>query len=407
MKILLKIIIVVAALVPLQQVCAQSLSLDEAVQQALQNNLQIKAGEYEVRQFEQLKKSSFDLGKTNVLWMRGNYNSVNTDNNITITQTIPFPSVIVQQSKFNEAQRAAAGMSLTVSKSELTYQVRNFYLQLTYLKELQKLLHSQDSLYTGFARAADVRFQTGETNLLEKTTAETQLIEIKNQRQQNDADIIICQTQLKALLNTSTLPDAAQPLAKLNYADTVTFNTNPQVALSRQQAEVSRYQTKLERNRFLPDVSIGYFTQTLIGYQRVGNTEQYFDSGDRFDGFQLGLSFPLWFVPQQGRAKAALMAETAAQQRAAYAQVTLQASVQQAMQEFEKNKVSLSYYEGGALRNATLIQDQAQKAYAAGEIGYVEYLQALRQSLAIRTGYLSVLNQYNQSISRLNFLAGQ
>src|SRR6218665_1676786 len=56
---------------------AQTLTMEDAVQFALKNNLQVAAGKYEIEQYQQLKKTYVDLGKTNVMWMHGNYNSVN------------------------------------------------------------------------------------------------------------------------------------------------------------------------------------------------------------------------------------------------------------------------------------------------------------------------------------------
>ena len=53
----------------------------------------------------------------------------------------------------------------------------------------QKLLIYQDSLYSGFLRAAELRAKAGETNRLEMITARSQSLEIKNQLFQVTADI--------------------------------------------------------------------------------------------------------------------------------------------------------------------------------------------------------------------------
>ena len=72
-----------------------------------------------------------------------------------------------------------------------------------------------------------------------------------------------------------------------------------------------------------------------------------------------------------------------------------------------KNKNTLDYYEKNALLNADLIIKQADKGFKSGEIGYVEYLQGLKSALAVKSGYLLGLNQYNQSVITLEFLLGK
>jgi len=42
-----------------------------------------------------------------------------------------------------------------------------------------------------------------------------------------------------------------------------------------------------------------------------------------------------------------------------------------------------------------------------GEIGYVEYIQNLTQSVNIKTQYLQSLNELNQTIININYLTGK
>ena len=47
----------------------------------------------------------------------------------------------------------------------------------------------------------------------------------------------------------------------------------------------------------LPDLNIGYFSQTIIGTQDVNGVPQNFGKDYRFTGVQAGISVPLWFSP--------------------------------------------------------------------------------------------------------------
>src|SRR6267142_321488 len=91
----LKFIIIWAALFISIFANGQKLTLDQAIQAALQNNLGIKSAEYQIDYFKELKKTGTDIGKLSAVWIHGQYNSIYQDNNLTLQQTIPFPSTLV------------------------------------------------------------------------------------------------------------------------------------------------------------------------------------------------------------------------------------------------------------------------------------------------------------------------
>src|SRR5882724_12578881 len=110
-----KIIFVFCALISFTT-CGQKISLDEAVQTALKNNLGIKSAEYQIDYFKELKKTGSDIGKLSATWMHGQYNSVYQDNNFTLLQTIPFPTTISSQLKFGSEQVTGARQNLVVQQ---------------------------------------------------------------------------------------------------------------------------------------------------------------------------------------------------------------------------------------------------------------------------------------------------
>jgi heavy metal efflux system protein len=385
------------------------LDLPQAVNIALKNNIGIKAAEYEVQSQKQLKKTSFDLPKTDIMFMRGQYNSYEKgDNNITISQAIPF-AALGSQGSLNRSLIAASELKKASTENELTYQVKQVYYQLALAQAQRALLLQQDSLFEGFYKSASARFKSGETNLLEQATAETQRNEIKNQLRNNEASIMVLRTQLKTLLNSEALPEIADnSLIELIFKetpDTTALSANPSLAYMRQQIEVAQSQRKVEAAKFAPDLLVGFFSQTLIGTVNPENAATA-SSSDRFTGFQVGISLPLWFAPHQGRVKAADYNRQAAQSNYQYYRTTLQGQLQQAAQQYTKNKNSLAYYRTSALPNAELILKQSQIAFHGGEIDYSEYLLGVRNAITIKEGYLQTLHDYNQSIIYIEFLSG-
>ena len=404
------LIIVCIALLNFCCVNAQRLTLDQAVQTALQNNLGIKSAEYQIDYFKELKKTGTDIGKLSAVWMHGQYNSIYQDNNLTLQQTIPFPSALINQVKLGKEQVVGAQQNLVVQQNNLVYEVKSIYLQLIYQEAQKKLLTSQDSLYADFANASSLRFKTGETNLLEKTTAETQLLEIQNLQRQNLADIEISGARLKALLKSDLPIVAADELKKRavpSELSSAELQRNPSLKLINQEVSISQQFKRMERSRILPDLMVGGYVQSLTGIQNVNGQDIYYPRSKQFTGFQLGLAVPLWIRPNLARASAAAFQEESMRKKAQQYEISLTGSYEQALRELDKNTAAINYYESSALQNAELILTQSRKAFHAGEISYIEYLQALKISIGIKSNYLQALNQYNQSIVTLEFLLGK
>jgi len=356
-----------------------------------------------------LKKASFDLPKTDVMLLYGQYNSyANNDNNITISQTIPFASLGSQRAASVAVIRSYE-LKKAVGENALIYRVKRVFYQLVFAEARKTMLFQQDSIFEGFLKSASSRYTAGETNLLEKTTAETQRNEVKNEFEKNATDLLILKQQLKTLINATILPEIPRTeLLAIDFGgkpDTATVLLNPSMAMLRQDVEIARRLKNLEVAKFVPDLRVGFFNQTLVD---VEDTEsgKVATSSDRFTGFQIGVAIPLWFGPYQAKIKAAELARKSAQNVYEDQNQDLHREIEQAFEAYQRNKRSLSYYHKSALPNADLILNQSQISYKEGEIEYSEYLLGVKNAMAIKEGYLKTLNDYNQSVIYIEFLAG-
>lgn len=387
------------------------ITLDEAVNLALNRNSSIKTARYEIEASRQFKKTATDIGKTNILGTFGQYNSYSKgDNNFTVSQSIPFPTVFGASASLGNAQIRGSELKLSATQNDLTYQVKSAFYQLAYLKTLNQWLEKLDSIYSTFARAADIRFRTGETNLIEKTTAETQSRQVKTLRLQNDADIRIYQTRLQTLLNGNEpidiKLDSLSP-REITVPDTSSLVLNPMLSWFRQQIVIAERVKSVNKNKLLPDIIVGYFNQTLITTPLSANSTEKATARDRFQGFQFGISIPLWLPPQIAKVKTAEAQRQAAQSFFDYQQKNFKGQLNELVQDYLKYRESLTYYQTSSLPNANLLLRQSQRAYQSGEIGYVEYLQSLRTATEVRSGYLQTLNNYNQSVVTLEYIIGK
>ena len=387
------------------------INLHDAIQMALDSNLSVKSAALSIDVQKTLKGASLDLPKTVIDGQYGQFNSYTNDNIFTISQSFAFPSVYLHRSKLANANVKSSELQFTVSQLEIATQVKQVYWQYVFLSSKQKLLTYQDSLYSGFLRAAELRAKSGETNRLEMITARSQSLEIKNQLYQVTSDIAVSTRKLMVLLNSkSVMVPLIGEVHRIDFQhnpDSISVIQNPYLGYINQQVEVSQIENKLERSQMWPDLNIGYFSQTIIGTQDVNGVLQSFGKGDRFSGVQAGISVPLWFPPYTSRAKAAKISENIARNDAENYTKLLTGNYQSLLDEYNKYSSSVDYYENQAVPEADLIIDQATRSYKAGALDYLDYVLTLNRALAIRQNYLEALNSLNQTIISIEYITGK
>jgi cobalt-zinc-cadmium resistance protein CzcA len=376
-------------------------TLDMAVNQALSYNGLIKSASLQVDYQKKLKKASWEFDYTNIDYSYGQTNSILKDDYWTITQPLPSISQNINRSKLAGAYVKTAEINLNFSKAEIITNVKSVYYQLSYCYSKLKLLEYQDSLYTNFLRAAELRTAKGESPMLEMVTAQTRLMEIKTQIKLLNNDISILQQKLQVLLNEKLLVKISDTaLSKIDFSfipDSSALANNPSLAMFYQQVEISKRESNIEKYKLLPALSVGYFNQS--------NKE--INTGNRFTGVQMGVSIPLIFGSQAAKIQATNINKQIAQNNYLYYNNVIFGEFQNLLLEYQKFSSSLLYYENTALKQSDMIIDKSGKAYLAGDISYVEYVLNLDKALEIKSNYLLTINEYNQSIISLNKILGK
>jgi len=387
------------------------INLQEAIKLALDNNLSVRSSVYMLEEQKALKGASWDIPKTAVDAQYGQFNSYTRDNSFTLTQSIAFPTVYSNQNKLAVAGIKSSEWQLKKSQLEIATQVKQVYWQLAYLLSRGKLLVYQDSLFSGFMRAAELRAKSGETNRLEMITARSQSFEVKNQLQQINTDVGIYVRKLQTLLNTDESWYPADTLLKRQLLvllpDSSAIAENPTLGLVKQQVEVAGAEKKLEQNRALPDLSIGYFSQTMQGVQEVNSVPTTFGPGNRFSGVQAGITLPLWYKPYSAKVKAAGIRQNIAQTNAEAYSKTLASDYRSLLDEYEKYSKSVDFYELQAVPEANYIIEQSGRSYKAGAMDYLDYVLNLNRALTIRQNYLDALNSYKHTIINIEYISGK
>lgn len=387
------------------------ITLQDALEQARVKNKSIRTIELEKEYQTQIRSSAGYIGKTEIDVLVGQYNSYKWgDNNFSVTQRFPNPKNFTALRSLGSEMIKSVDEKKLLTINELSYNIKQVYYQLLFLHANNQLLQQQDSIYTEFVKSATLRLKTGETNLLEKATAETQQNEIRNLLNQNKADIQTYYYQLQQLTVSNDIEvveeDSLTERNLTGLMDTSAVLTNPYLSYLQQQIRVMQKERDVVAAQRLPDFTFGYFNQTLIGNPVDGSQRKLATPGNRFMGFTAGIAISLFNKPINSKIKAAEI-----NTRIAENQLNLNTDLfisrwKQAVENYTKNKNSLQYYKLSALPNADLLINQSKRGYQEGEIGYSEYLLALRNALLIKENYLKSLNQVNQAVIDLEFLSG-
>ncbi|MGJ1211216.1 MULTISPECIES: CusA/CzcA family heavy metal efflux RND transporter [Sphingobacterium] len=387
-------------------------SVDEAINIALKNNQIIKASDLEIDASKALKKTAGELPKLGFNAQLGQYNSTKFDQSFEVAQTIPFPTLFGAKKQLINAEIKAKELQKNLTVIELKTQVRTYYYQILYLQHNQKQLQQLDSLYSDFIKIAQLRYKTGDTKKVDISTAEAKKGEINLLLKQNKVFLNNAVASLKTLMNTRedfliVENGIFQPLQISNLLDNDVVASHPAIQSLYQDAVIAEQTKKVERSQGLPDFTIGFTNQSLIGFHTVNGAEKYFNSGKRFNSVNIGIAIPITYGATKARIKSLDFRKQASEANAQQLQKALTTQLQNALQQYQQDMQQFNYFQQEALPNAKEIVSAAQLGYKTGEISYVEYLFALQTTTDIQLNYLKSIQQVNQSVISIYSLINQ
>jgi cobalt-zinc-cadmium resistance protein CzcA len=379
------------------------ITLPAAIDTALKNNLSLKNVELRATYQERLIRTSNEIPATSVFAEAGQINSFYTDTKFGISQTINFPTVYARQKALLKEEFLGSKIAVSVKEAELKRDVSELFNTLSYLFEKKKLLIGIDSIYTEFLTKANLRFQKGESNILEISTAENQQGQIAIQLKQLQQDIEIAQLQFQLALNTSTLfipseNDFKRKMVDFPMSD---LEQSPQIQFLQQQKQIASATTQLQKSKLLPDLVFGYNNTSIRG---IGADDKYYSASKRFHAVQIGVGIPLFNSAQKARINVSKVNETIADNNYFLGLQTLQKEKETALIEYQKFLQTTNWYEQTALQSAETISSTATKQFINGEINYLEWVMLINQSVTIKSQYLDVIKSMNETINQLIYL---
>ncbi|MBX2953365.1 MAG: CusA/CzcA family heavy metal efflux RND transporter [Leadbetterella sp.] len=387
------------------------LTLQQSIDEALKNNAQVKIANYDINLQQALKKGSVTIPKTEFSYTQGVVsNPTITDNLLNVGQRIDFPTVYSNNSKLAQEKIRSSQAYKAVTENDLVRNVKLAYVQYQYALERRTLLLELDSIYVKLSKASNTRYKTGEATSLENITSSVQSKQIQNELEKTNGDIKIAKQLLQTLLNTTDDIAIADTLLVarelLLPQQIVSPAVNPLLSYLQQEIAVNRQTTALERSKMLPDIILGYSSQTYKGLQTINGIDRTYTGKDRFNFFQIGVAIPLFPGGYRSRVNASKISKQKAQAEVELATTNLNGRLKELVQEYIKFQKSLTYYQEEALPQADLIIKNSDKSFRSGDISYTQYLQNLTLSSNIHSEYLDNLYNYNQIVISIEAILG-
>ena len=395
------VLLLLSANLGFAQTNPRPIQLHEALELAVVNNPGLESARLNEQYFTKMKGTWREFDKTNITTELGQFNSRAFDNKIGISQGLQFPRVYKTQKQVLSEQVLAAQAQTKMSQRELKAELSGLFYEYVWLQEKEKLLQRADSVYRVFEEKALLRFQKGETNVLEKTTAQMQRQQISNQLAMVRQDLQIVLQQFNFLLHAEQwrTPNVSEPgLPMPVLADPSGLPDLPQIQYQQHLVNTTRFTVAAEKAKLLPDLSLGINSQSIIGYQRVGEEDQYFNSAKRFTFVGAGIAVPIFSRAQRARISAYEVQVLQQQKELDWLGQRLQAERNNALQQIRKYQESLKFYQEQALPSARMIVSTADRQFSAGEINYLEWFMLVNQSFDLQAQYLDELNSYNQAV---------
>ena len=275
-------------------------SLQEAIDQALQNNPKVLIGQREIESArgKKLQSSSPDQPELTFAWEgipSGQPLSRANERTISLEQNIEFPSKLLLRKGVANREIDIAMENLNRTKALITAEVKKAYFRVSYQLKLVETLEFTLGLLKQFQDATLVKYQSGYLPYFEVVRAKVEIAKTQNEIIETKKELVSVKSEFNLLLGKK----GSEEFELKDVPSYVPFEKSkeqmvPELAQKNRTlkiAQLSREKEsqslKLAQTSFIPDLrfSGGYVSET----------------GEKFvPSFEVGFSLPLWWWKPKG-----------------------------------------------------------------------------------------------------------
>lgn len=383
----------------------EKMTLQQCFQLADRQNLALQSGRKAVEKAQVMQRTAWDLDKTEIAFSQNPASSGDTDNGLTFSQSIEFPTVYTARRNQLKAETQAEKSRLNVTSQQLRLEIANVYYAMLYQTHRLQILQQQDSVIQRYCDVAAKRYKAGEARQLEFLSADRMRNDnrLEMTKVKNEAENL--QTALMVLLNTTTpvVPAADNLVISQSSPMNAAFNYQQTADAQYQKDLISALdqEVKCAKTGYAPSLSLALRSQLLIdSWDPYHINRQRFTEGNFF-GFEVTVGVPLFYGATKAKVKAARKDREMAQMAMQQEQREKERDYKQGYNRLQNAIKRMEYYSGENMAKAKDIERLSTLEYENGEISYVEYASALQEAIDMRLKQAEVVNEYNEAVLAL------
>lgn len=383
----------------------EKMTLQQCFELADKQNIALQTGRKAVEKAQVMQGTAWDLDKTEIAFSQNPASSGDTDNGLTFSQSIEFPTVYTARRGQLKAETQAEKSRLNVTSQQLRLEIANVYYAMLYQTHRLQILLQQDSVIQRYCDVAGKRYKAGEARQLEFLSADRMRNDnrLEMTKVKNEAENL--QTALMALLNTTTpvVPAADNLVISQRSPVNAAFNYQQTADAQYQKDLISALdqEVKCAKTGYAPSLSLALRSQLLIdSWDPYHINRQRFTEGNFF-GFEVTVGVPLFYGATKAKVKAAQKDREVALLAMQQEQREKERDYKQGYNRMQNAIKRMEYYSGENMAKAKDIERLSTLEYENGEISYVEYASALQEAIDMRLKQAEVVNEYNEAVLAL------
>lgn len=385
------------------------LTLGQCVQLALDQNYSLRAADRSVERARTLQGTAWDVERTELSLSQDPTSGGSPDNALALSQAIDFPTVYIARRRQLKAETQAERSRRDVLRNALVADVVSAYLQLVYEQECVRILAAQDSVLVRYREVAGKRLEAGDTRRLEVMAADRLLRENRlemTSAQNRTEEAALRLAQLLGEDSSIMAADTLLPCLDLVLPE-YNYDLSPEGTYASDLRSVADRAVGVARSGFAPTLSLALRHQLIISSWNPYAQNRSRFSGGNFMGFEVGIGVPLFFGANRAKVRAAKMEREMADLQMRSQRQTREKEYAACLSRCNAAFARAEYYRGDGGQQAREMARLGSVEYENGEIGYVEYVNVLQESLNMRMKCAAAVNDYDQSIVSLQRLTGR
>ena len=385
------------------------ITIQQAVETAFINNAELNQMRAQLKEKENIWRTETGISAPEFSYFKEGISSdpgsPYAEKRIAVSQEIDFPLTTSYRLKGLSQEVEAKHYQIVSKEKEIKAKVKSKYVEVLYALYLQKSREEQLKLVEDLYKAVYTRFESGMGNGIDLTNAELQVDEAKNDLDQSEW--ILHQARY-GLFYDMGLPVDQQKYT-IEFSDTLqTVHLDiSQIFVLAVQEEQPDYQASVHRlnanNYFLKEAK-----SNILPDIRFSIYKQDYGSGYNFNGFELGLSMPLWFpFEQKGKIKIAEARQSEIVWQQTEIKLNMKKQIEYAWHNYSVSRSIVNRYNETLKQKAQKLQSLSLKAYQLGEIDLLNLLNAQQTYIKSEQRYITALRDFYLQLASLEQFLNQ